>query len=123
VYGPGPRELIGSVPRAVILGYLAGGLAWGLQHGSEAYAVLNACRALIFLADDEVVSKIQGGSLALARGLGPPVVLSRALRQHRGEAPKKAVGQDAADYVRLGDDEKQTVWVVHAGPGHPKSTD
>jgi hypothetical protein len=99
VYGPGPRELIGSVPRAVILGRLADELAWGLEHGSEAYAVLNAGRAQIFLADDELVSKIRGGRLALARGLGLPAVLRRALDQQQGQSPEQAVGRDAADYI------------------------
>ena len=41
----------GVVPRRVILDYLAGELHWGAGHAPEAYAVLNACRALIYLTD------------------------------------------------------------------------
>ncbi len=99
VYGPEPPALIGSVPRPVILGYLAGELGWGLQHRGEAYPVLNACRALVFLADGRIVSKVAGGRIALARGLGPAGVLRRALDQQQGGAPPLAVGQDAREFV------------------------
>ncbi len=98
--GPGPRDLIGSVPRPAILGYLADELGWGLEHGTEAYAVLNACRARVFLADGQIVSKIAGGSIALDRGLGPPAALRRALQQQQGMAPTQVTGQDAVGYVR-----------------------
>ena len=99
VYGPGPRELIGSVARRAILGYLAGELRWGAEHGTEAYAVLNACRALVFLADGQIVSKVAGGSIALARGLGPPALIGRALDQQHGMSPEQAVTPDATDYI------------------------
>jgi hypothetical protein len=99
VCGPGPPELIGSVPRPVVLGYLADELGWGIEHGTESYAVLNACRALIFLADGQIVSKVAGGGMALARGLGPPAVLSRALDQQRGNATERAAAPDAVEFV------------------------
>jgi hypothetical protein len=62
--------------------------------------VLNACRARVFLADGRIVSKIDGGGIALARGLGPPGVLSRALDQQQGRIPEQAIAEDAARYVR-----------------------
>jgi Domain of unknown function (DUF4111)/Nucleotidyltransferase domain len=99
VRGPAPAELIGSVPRPVILGYLAGELHWGIEHGSEAYAVLNACRAQVFLADGRIVSKVAGGSIALARGLGPRTVVRRALDQQQGRVPPRDPGRDAAEFV------------------------
>jgi hypothetical protein len=49
------------VPRRAVLDYLAGELGWGVGHAPEAYAVLNACRALVFLTDHKIVSKIAGG--------------------------------------------------------------
>jgi Domain of unknown function (DUF4111) len=99
VRGPAPTELIGSVPRPVILGYLAGELRWGIEHACEAYAVLNACRAQVYLADGRVVSKVAGGRIALARGLGPAAVIGRALDQQQGHAPQRDPGRDAADFV------------------------
>jgi streptomycin 3"-adenylyltransferase len=64
-YGPPPQELIGAIPRRAILGYQASELSWGIEHASEAYSVLNACRALSYLSDDTIVSKIAGGQAAL----------------------------------------------------------
>jgi hypothetical protein len=98
-HGPGPPELIGAVGRRAILGYLAGELRWGAEHQSEAYAVLNACRALVFLADGQIVSKVAGGSIALARGLGPPALIDRALDQQHGMSPEQAAAPDARDYI------------------------
>jgi streptomycin 3"-adenylyltransferase len=99
VHGPAPAELIGSVPRAVILGYLADELRWGIEHAGEAYAVLNACRAQVYLANGRIVSKVTGGHIALARGLGPAAVIGRALDQQQGHAPQRGPGPDAADFV------------------------
>jgi Domain of unknown function (DUF4111) len=99
VHGPAPGNLVGSVPRPVILDYLAGELRWGVGHATEAYAVLNACRALVFLADGQIVSKVAGGRIALARGLGPPAVIGRALDQQQGHAPPQDPRRDAADFV------------------------
>jgi Domain of unknown function (DUF4111) len=99
VHGPAPGELIGSVPRPAILDYLAGELRWGIEHATEAYAVLNACRARVFLADGQIVSKVAGGRIALARGLGPPAVIGRALDQQQGQAPPRDPGRDASDFV------------------------
>jgi Domain of unknown function (DUF4111) len=99
VRGPAPAELIGSVPRPVILGYLADELSWGIEHAGEAYAVLNACRAQVYLADGRIVSKVAGGRIALACGRGPAEVIGRALDQQQGHAPQRRPGPDAADFV------------------------
>jgi hypothetical protein len=100
VLGPAPGEMIGPVPRPAILGFLADQLGWGLAHGSEAYAVLNACRALIFLTDSRIVSKVAGGQAALGRGLADAAVLNRALDQQLGNMPPQAIGPAAAAFVR-----------------------
>jgi hypothetical protein len=99
VCGPRPLELIGSVPRPAVLSYLAGELGWGIEHGTEAYAVLNACRALVFLADGRIVSKVAGGRIALDRRLGPRAVLRRALDQQRGSAPEQEAAPGAVEFV------------------------
>jgi hypothetical protein len=92
--------VIGGVPRPVILDYLATELGWGLEHASEGYAVLNACRALIYLADGQILSKLAGGRLAAARGLGPPAVISRAIDQHERGDEVPGVAPDAVAFVR-----------------------
>lgn len=99
VCGPPPQDLIAVVPRRRILDYLAGELGWGIGHAPEAYAVLNACRALIYLTDHKIVSKIAGGEAALNRGTGPAEVIGRALAQQRGSKPNQAPGADAVSFV------------------------
>jgi hypothetical protein len=100
VLGPPPSELIGSIGRAAILAYLADELDWGLANASESYAVLNACRAQVYLADGAIVSKLAGGEAALDRGSGPAGVITRALAQRRGEQPDQPAAPDASEFVR-----------------------
>jgi Domain of unknown function (DUF4111)/Nucleotidyltransferase domain len=100
VSGLDPLHLFGVVPRATILTYLADELAWGLAHGSEAYAVLNACRALVYRDSSHLVSKVSGGRTALDSGLGPTGVIARALDQQQGRTPPAAVAPDASAFVR-----------------------
>lgn len=99
VCGPPARDLIGVVPRRVILDYLAGELHWGIGHAPEAYPVLNACRALIYLTDHKIVSKIAGGETVLRRGAGPAGVIQRALAQQRGSEPDQPPAADAVSFV------------------------
>jgi hypothetical protein len=99
VTGPPPTGAIGVVPRPQILAYLAGELGWGLANAPESYAVLNACRALVYLSDGTIVSKIAGGLTALDRGIGPPGLVRRALDQQQARAPEHAAGPDAIRFV------------------------
>jgi hypothetical protein len=99
VSGPPPQQLIGPVAREHLLSYLAGELRWGLEHATEAYAVLNACRALIYLADGNLVSKIGGGETALRRRLGPADLIRRALAQQRGRSAERQPGAEAVAFV------------------------
>lgn len=97
LHGPPPAQVFGRVPRPQILAYLAEELTWGLGHAPERYSVLNGSRALLYAHDGVICSKLDGGTLALDRGLGPPAVLRRALRQQRGELPEQE--RPAADAV------------------------
>jgi Domain of unknown function (DUF4111) len=99
VYGPAAADLIGAVPRRQILDYLAGELRWGIDNAPEAYAVLNACRALTYLTDHTIVSKVAGGEAALRRGTGPAQVIQRALAQQRGTEPDRPPAPDAVSFV------------------------
>ena len=99
VFGPAPIEVFGVVSRATILSYLSDELRWGCTHGTEAYAVLNACRAQVFASDGALVSKTEGGRIALARGLGPSEVIVRALSEQRGESPAGSMTSTSATFV------------------------
>jgi streptomycin 3"-adenylyltransferase len=105
VSGPAPERMIGPIPRAVILGYLAGELDWGLAHAPESYAVLNACRALEYLTRGRIVSKVAGGE-AMRSGESDPSVaapaglVERALEQQRAHSPEQPPGADAIAFVR-----------------------
>lgn len=100
VHGPPARTQIGPVPREFILAYLADEAGWGLENAPEAYAVLNACRAMVFLTDGQIVSKVEGGRIALRRGLGPAALIERALAQQEGLAPEVRPAQNAVQFVR-----------------------
>lgn len=99
VLGPSPRELIGAVARPDVLAYLADELSWGLANASERYAVLNACRALVYLADGAIISKVGGGETALRRDLGPADVITRALAQQRGAQADQPPQPEATAFV------------------------
>ena len=99
VYGAAPQAIFGPIARPAILAYLAGELQWGLENAPEAYAVLNACRAQVYLTDDLIVSKIAGGETVLARGTGPAAVIGRALDQQRGRLASQPPGADAARFA------------------------
>jgi hypothetical protein len=98
--GPPPQQVIGPVPRPLILSYLAGELDWGLANATENYAVLNACRALEYLLSGRIVSKIAGGESALERGDGPAALVRHALDQQRALAPERPPGPEAIAFVR-----------------------
>lgn len=101
VHGAPAASLIGEVPRRLVLSYLAGDLSWGLQNASEAYAVLNACRAEAYLTTGQIISKLAGGELSL-RGAEPETaeLIARALDQQRGLLPSRSSGPDATAFVR-----------------------
>jgi hypothetical protein len=61
--------------------------------------VVNACRALIYLTDHKIVSKIAGGEAVLSRGTGPAEIIERALAQQRGSEPDQPPACDAVSFV------------------------
>jgi len=97
--GPPPRDLIGIVARAELLAYLADELIWGLANAPERYAVLNACRALVYLHDGAIVSKMAGGEAVLRQRTGPTDVITRALAQQRGAEPDQPPTTEAIAFV------------------------
>jgi Domain of unknown function (DUF4111) len=101
VRGAPAADLIGEVPRRMILPYLAGELGWGLENAPEAYAVLNACRAEAYRTTGQIISKLAGGELAL-QDADPQTaaLITRALDQQRGLLPSRPPGPDATAFVR-----------------------
>jgi len=98
-FGPPPRDVIGPVARAELLEYLANELVWGLANAPERYSVLNSCRALLYLTDGVIVSKIAGGETVLRRRTGPADVITRALAQQRGTQEDLPPAADAVAFV------------------------
>jgi len=98
--GPSPQTTIGPVDRRIVLRYLAGELGWGLANAPENYAVLNACRALVYLRQGRIVGKVAGGRAALDDGSGPAGVIRRALNQQQAMAQERTAAQDAVAFVR-----------------------
>jgi aminoglycoside adenylyltransferase-like protein len=98
--GPPAARVIGAVARPLILTYLADELAWGLANAPESYAVLNACRAHMYLQRGEIVGKVAGGLAVLDDGAGPADVVRRALDQQRARAPEQPAEPDAVAFVQ-----------------------
>lgn len=98
--GPPPDAVIGTVDRPAILGYLAGELDWGLANAPESYAVLNACRALVYLNDARIVSKVAGGMTAMRGGIAPLHLVRSALDQQQARAPERAPGREAVLFAQ-----------------------
>jgi streptomycin 3"-adenylyltransferase len=99
VSGQPPLEQIGPVDRSLVLGYLADELAWAQTHAGETYGVLNAARAVSFLDDGVIVSKIDGGQRQLAAG-GPADLLRRALDVQAGRADDRKPTDAAVQFMR-----------------------
>ena len=80
--GASPETIVGAISERVIVRQLANELRWGIDHASESYAVLNACRALRYRAERVLCSKTEGGEWALVHNVEPALV-RRALDARR----------------------------------------
>jgi hypothetical protein len=115
--GPVAAQLIGAVPRPAILAYLADEMGWAAARAPESYLVLNACRALVFLREGRIVSKVAGGAAALQwpgsgpapagdSGPGPPEfcpvpadLVRQALDQQQAVVPERPPGAEAREFA------------------------
>jgi hypothetical protein len=98
VRGGPPEAFIGEVSRADVLTYLDGELAWAMHSQSEAYAVLNACRAWHYVMTGEIVSKIDGARFAIDRD-GPEELIRSALARQLGDRPDRPPSMAADAFV------------------------
>lgn len=97
--GPQPAKLIGEIGRVQVLHRLRDELVWGLQHGDEKYAVLNACRANVYAAEARIVSKIDGARWAQVHLSEFQPMIARAAAAQRGGTPLGAVTPEALYFV------------------------
>jgi len=67
VFGPDPTLVFADVDPTLVVGQMIEELTWALAHSSEAYAVLNACRARFYLEHHRFASKLEGGRWARHR--------------------------------------------------------
>jgi hypothetical protein len=99
VRGPAAADVFGDPARHSVLGYLASELEWALGQAPEKYAVLNACRALAYLEDGLVVSKVAGGVWGIARLPQHQSLIARALEEQQRALPSGDVGAEARALV------------------------
>lgn len=99
LYGPEPGTVFGAISRADVLIYLAGELQWGADHAPAKYAVLNACRALAYLENDTIISKIDGGEWALSALPEHANVFECALRDQENGAASDPLTPEAHKFV------------------------
>jgi streptomycin 3"-adenylyltransferase len=97
--GPPPAIVFPPVPRALLLRSFAGELRWAEEHASPSYQVLNACRALRFLEEGVLCSKLEGAEWARARGLRRGLV-DAAVRHRRGLTEAQPSAGPAVELLR-----------------------
>jgi len=115
VRGLVPNEVIGRVERANVLDHLQAELRWALEHAIEAYGVLNACRALAYLDDDEVLSKVVEKAKLL--NIGVPAESGAGINV--GPVISEPQFEKVAGYIDAGKGEGERV--LGEDPGDPKN--
>lgn len=83
--GASIAEVFPEIPAADVLASISGDLRWAEDNGRDVYGVLNACRALAYLADGTFLSKSEAARWAL-EGLsgGDRDLVERALGVYEG---------------------------------------
>lgn len=83
VLGPDPMVVFAEVDPTLVVGQMIEELTWALAQGSEAYAVLNACRARFYLEHRMFCSKLEGGRWARNR-FDAVALIDRSLAAQEG---------------------------------------
>jgi hypothetical protein len=88
--GPQPSALFADIPRELVLPALVESIRWFAAHDApSSSAVLNACRALRYAAEDRWSSKADAGRWALEH-LDDGELIAQALRAHESREPLDA---------------------------------
>lgn len=98
-FGPPAATVIGAVARPVLLRALADELHWAQSNAPSHYAVLNACRALAFVREGRLLSKLDGGAWALQHGLGPVREIGAAILAQDGSTASPPLTSAARKFV------------------------
>lgn len=85
VCGPDPTVVFADVDPTLVIGQMIDELTWALAQSSEAYAVLNACRARFYLEHRMFCSKLEGGGWARRR-FGTSSLIDRSLAVQEGRS-------------------------------------
>jgi streptomycin 3"-adenylyltransferase len=101
--GPPAASVFGAVPHDRLLAAIRDEMAWGLSAWRQSsapfeYAVLNACRALLFARDGSLRSKVAGGEWYRAAHPADRVVAA-ALSRQRGVATDEPSRDAVAEFV------------------------
>lgn len=92
--------LFGDPGRTPVLQYLRAELEWGLREAAQKYAVLNACRALRYVDDAAIVSKVNGGRWAVEHLPAYADLVSQAIEEQGRGLPSPPPGREAACLVQ-----------------------
>jgi hypothetical protein len=85
--GPPADRVFAPIPLAALAPVLTESVRWHRDHGTDASdAVLNACRALRFAAEELWSSKVRGGQWAAEDGLAPRELVASVLATRAGGA-------------------------------------
>ncbi|HEU0238185.1 MAG TPA: aminoglycoside adenylyltransferase domain-containing protein [Micromonosporaceae bacterium] len=99
VTGPAAATTFAAVPHDQLVATIRAELEWGLASAPFEYAVLNACRAMLFARDGSLVSKIAGGESYL-REHSDDAVIAAALARQRGSDAQDPPRDAVAAFVR-----------------------
>jgi Domain of unknown function (DUF4111) len=100
--GPGRpvREVFAPVPDNLAQAQMLREIRWGAEHAPDEYAVLTACRAWKFTADQTLVSKIDAGRWALDRiGDADRDLVRLALARQRCEPAEEPDARVVAEFA------------------------
>jgi Aminoglycoside adenylyltransferase, C-terminal domain len=98
VLGAPPRSVIAPISRERLRDAILDELEWGVEHAPLSYAVLNACRALRFAADRELVSKVDAGRW-YQHEYGDHDVVAEALQQQETGQETEPLPEAARRFV------------------------
>lgn len=98
VTGAPPLSVIAPMPQDRLRGAIRDELDWAAENAPLSYAVLNACRALRFAADRQLVSKVDAGRWYL-RELGDHDMVAEALRQQESGQKTEPLPEAARRFV------------------------
>lgn len=85
VAGPPPDRIFAPVPAGRLREAICRQLEWALVQGAQGPAVLNACRALRFLAEGSLCAKVEAGRWYLSKSPHHPLVAEALVLHQSGD--------------------------------------